>query len=79
MEQKQVSHGEIQFKDRQRPSINGFLGLAIHLIVIPVIFLLGIALYTVGTAGVILGILFHLAVGLLWFIMWNSYVIMLEL
>ena len=75
MEQGQVSHGEIQFKDRQRPSISGFLGLAIHLIGIPAIFLLGIALYTAGVGGVILGILFHLVVGLLWFVMWNSYVI----
>ncbi|HIF15695.1 MAG TPA: SPFH domain-containing protein [Candidatus Poseidoniales archaeon] len=75
MADEQVSHGEIQFKDRQRPSISGFLGLAIHLIVIPSIFLLGIVLYTAGAAGVILGILFHLVVGLLWLIMWNSYVI----
>ena len=66
---------EIQFKDLERSSINGFVGLFIHLIVIPVIFLISFVLYVAGAGGIALGILFQILIGILWFVMWNAYVI----
>jgi len=75
MENGKAAHGEIRFKDRQRASMSGFLGLFIHLIGMPLVFLFGIIFYTAGPIGIVLGILLHLTVGVLWLVMWNSYVI----
>jgi regulator of protease activity HflC (stomatin/prohibitin superfamily) len=55
--------------------MNGFLGLFIHLIIVPVIFLATFVLYAGGTAGVILAILLQIIISILWCIMWNSYVV----
>ena len=75
MDEISKDFNEIQFKDRERASISGFLGLFIHWIVIPVIFLMCFALYAAGSAGAALGGLLQLVIGILWFVMWNSYVI----
>jgi regulator of protease activity HflC (stomatin/prohibitin superfamily) len=75
MENGKAAHGEIRFKDRQRASMSGFLGLFIHLIGMPLVLLFGIIFYTAGPIGIVLGILLHLTVGVLWLVMWNSYVI----
>jgi len=75
MENGKAAHGEIRFKDRQRASMSGFLGLFIHLIGMPLVFLFGIIFYTAGPIGIVLGVLLHLTVGVLWLVMWNSYVI----
>ena len=66
---------EIQFKDVERASLNCFLVLFIHLIIVPVIFLASFVLYAGGTAGVILAILLQIIISILWCIMWNSYVV----
>jgi regulator of protease activity HflC (stomatin/prohibitin superfamily) len=55
--------------------MNGFLGLFIHLIIVPVIFLATFVLYAGGAAGVILAILLQIIISILWCIMWNSYVV----
>jgi regulator of protease activity HflC (stomatin/prohibitin superfamily) len=75
METQHKAIDEIQFKDVERASMNGFLGLFIHLIIVPVIFLATFVLYAGGAAGVILAILLQIIISILWCIMWNSYVV----
>ncbi len=75
MDTQHKATDEIQFKDIERASINGFLGLLIHIIIVPVIFLATFLLYAGGTAGVILAILLQIIISILWCIMWNSYVV----
>ena len=75
MDTQHKATDEIQFKDIERSSINGFLGLFIHLIIVPVIFLATFVLYAGGAAGVILAILLQIIISILWCIMWNSYVV----
>ena len=75
MDTQHKATDEIQFKDIERASINGFLGLLIHLIIVPVIFLATFLLYAGGAAGVILAILLQIIISILWCIMWNSYVV----
>ena len=75
METQHKAIDEIQFKDIERASMNGFLGVLIHIIVVPVIFLATFVLYAGGTVGVILAILLQIIISILWCIMWNSYVV----
>ena len=75
MDTQHKATDEIQFKDIERASMNGFLGLLIHIIIVPVIFLATFLLYAGGTAGVILAILLQIIISILWCIMWNSYVV----
>lgn len=73
----EISKGinEIQFKDLERNSMSGFLGLFIHCIIIPVILLICFVLYAAGAAGIVLASILQLLIGIIWFVMWNSYVI----
>tara|TARA_B100001250_G_scaffold221173_1_gene189708 strand:+ start:348 stop:1283 length:936 start_codon:yes stop_codon:yes gene_type:complete len=70
-----VTADEIQFRDIEKGSISGWLGLFIHFIVVPIIFLGCFVLYALGGAGIALGGLLQLIIGLLWFVMWNSYLV----
>ena len=74
MEAKNVEH-EIQFRDIEQSSLSGWLGLFIHLIIVPVAFLSTFILYGAGGAGIIFGILAQIVIAIIWTIMWNSYVI----
>lgn len=75
MEKQHQAIDEIQFKDIERESRNGFLGLFIHLIIVPIIFISTFVLYAGGAVGVILAILLQIIIGILWCVMWNSYVV----
>tara|TARA_B110001452_G_scaffold259112_1_gene255069 strand:+ start:1161 stop:2117 length:957 start_codon:yes stop_codon:yes gene_type:complete len=75
METQHQAIDEIQFKDIERASLNGFLGVLIHIIIVPVIFLATFVLYAGGAWGIFLGILLQSIIGIVWFIMWNSYVV----
>ena len=75
METQHQSIDEIQFKDIEQASLNGFLGVLIHIIIVPVIFLATFVLYAGGAWGIFLGILLQSIIGIIWFIMWNSYVV----
>ena len=75
METQHKAIDEIQFKDVERASMNGFLGLFIHIIIVPVIFLATFVLYAGGAAGIIIAILLQSIIGILWCVMWNSYVV----
>ena len=66
---------EIQFRDVEIKSLSGWLGLFIHLLVVPVIFLGCFILYALGGLGAALGGLLQLIIAILWFVMWNSYVV----
>mgnify|MGYP003988491177 CR=1 FL=1 len=48
MDSKNSSLGEKQFKDIEKVSLNGWLGLFIHIIVVPIIFLATFILYALG-------------------------------
>ena len=74
MEAKNVEH-EIQFRDIEQSSLSGWLGLFIHLIIVPVAFISTFILYGAGGAGIVIGILAQIAIAIIWTIMWNSYVI----
>ena len=74
MEAKNVEH-EIQFRDIEQSSLSGWLGLFIHLIIVPVAFLSTFILYGAGGAGIVFGILAQIVIAIIWTIMWNSYVI----
>ena len=75
MEAQSKAMNEIQFRDIEMASMNGFLGIFIHIIIVPVIFLATFVLYAGGAAGVILAILLQIIISILWCIMWNSYVV----
>ena len=72
MEAQSKAMNEIQFRDIEMASMNGFLGIFIHIIIVPVIFLATFVLYGGGAAGVILAILLQIIISILWCIMWNS-------
>ena len=74
MEPQSAAISEIQFRDKEIKSLSGWLGLFIHLIVVPVVGLLCFVLYAGGPIGVALGALLQLIISILWFVMWNSYV-----
>ena len=70
MEELQVGTGgknDPIYRDIEAKSINGFLGLGIHIFLLPI---LSIILAVSGPAGILL-----IITGPLWFLMWNSYVV----
>ena len=75
MGMENVTADEIQFRDVENGSMSGWLGLFIHFIVVPIIFLGCFVLYALGGAGIALGVLLQLILGILWFVMWNSYLV----
>ncbi|MDG1550015.1 MAG: SPFH domain-containing protein, partial [Candidatus Poseidoniaceae archaeon] len=75
METQTAAMNEIQFRDIEIKSLSGWLGILIHLIVVPVIGLVCFAFYAAGPIGVALGVLLQLIISILWFVMWNSYVV----
>ena len=75
MEAQSKSMNEIQFRDIEIKSLSGWLGLFLHLIVVPVIGLLCFVLYTFGGGGVALGGFLQLIIAVLWFMIWNYYAV----
>ena len=75
MEPQSAAIDEIQFRDIEIKSLSGWLGLFIHLIVVPVIGIVCFVLYAGGPIGIALGGLLQLIISILWFVMWNSYVV----
>tara|TARA_B110000444_G_scaffold98318_1_gene93276 strand:- start:1057 stop:1980 length:924 start_codon:yes stop_codon:yes gene_type:complete len=75
METQHQAIDEIQFRDIERASLNGFLGVLIHIIIVPIIFLATFVLYAGGAWGIFLASLLQSIIGIVWFLMWNSYVI----
>jgi len=75
MGMENVAADEIQFRDIEKGSMSGWLGLFIHFIVVPIIFLGCFVLYALGGAGIALGGLLQLIIGILWLVMWNSYLV----
>ena len=66
---------EIMFKDVDQATINGFVGLGVHILGVPLIFLATFIFYKLGGFGVAIGILLQVFIGIAWFIMFNSYLI----
>ena len=66
---------EIQFRDVERGSLSGWLGIIIHLLIVPIIFLGCFIFYALGGWGAALGGFLQLVIAILWFVMWNSYVV----
>ena len=75
MDPQGAALSEIQFRDVEIKSMSGWLGILIHLIVVPVIGLVCFVLYAGGPIGIALGALLQLIISVLWFVMWNSYVV----
>jgi regulator of protease activity HflC (stomatin/prohibitin superfamily) len=70
MEEYQVGTGdknEPMYRDIEAKSVNGFIGLGIHIILLPILMVI---LAASGPLGVLL-----IITGPLWLLMWNSYVI----
>ena len=65
---------EIMFKDREKTTINGFLGIAIHWLAVPALILFLFVSYVSPISGFVGGFL-QLALVILWFLQWNSYLI----
>ena len=66
---------EIMFKDARIKTLNGFLGLAIQWIVVPAIFVCMFVTYYIWTPLMVLGIILQIAIAIVWFMMFNSYLI----
>mgnify|MGYP003685736719 FL=1 len=65
---------EIMFKDLEKATINGFIGIAIHILAVPaLILILSVTYLTTFTA--IFGVILQIALSILWFLQWNSYLI----
>jgi len=65
---------EIMFRDIDIGTINGFIGIAIHWIAVPLILILLLPLYFSPITAILAGLL-QLAIAILWFLQWNSYLI----
>ena len=61
-----VPQTEPQFKDKDAKSINGFIGVAIHLV---------LSVFNLGLTATGPGALLLIITGPIWLLMWNSYVI----
>ena len=69
---------EIMFKDLEKATINGFIGIGIHILAVPaLILILAVTYVTAFTA--FFGIILQIALAVLWFLQWNSYLIILSL
>ena len=73
-ENTEAESDEIMFKDIEITTINGFIGLAIHWLAIPFVFtLLFVTYFTAPT--LVLGVILQVAIVIVWFLMFNSYLI----
>ena len=68
-------HDEIMFKDMTKQTMNGFVGVAIHWLAVPAVFLLTFIFYAGGGFGLAIGIILQILIGIIWFLMFNSYLI----
>jgi len=68
-------HDEIMFKDMKKETMNGFVGVAIHWLAVPAVFLLTFIFYAGGGFGLAIGIILQILIGIIWFLMFNSYLI----
>lgn len=69
-----LANNEILFQDVSINTLNGFLGLAIQWLVLPFVILCLFFTYVLG-ALIIVGIILQLILVILWFLMFNSYLI----
>ena len=69
-----LDNDEIMFKDTRIETLNGFLGLAIQWIALPVIFLSMIITYA-WVPLMVIGIILQILLVILWFMMFNSYLV----
>lgn len=65
---------EIMFKDLEKATINGFIGIAIHFLAVPALILI-LAVTYVTTFTAFFGVILQIALAILWFLQWNSYLI----
>ena len=70
-----TSESEIMFKDVSKATLNGFLGIAIHWLAVPALFFFTFIFYAGGGIGVAIGGLLQIIIGITWFLMFNSYLI----
>ncbi|MDE0858070.1 MAG: SPFH domain-containing protein [Candidatus Poseidoniaceae archaeon] len=68
-------HDEIMFKDVAKETMNGFVGVAIHWLAVPAVFLLTFIFYAGGGFGLAIGVTLQILIGIIWFLMFNSYLI----
>jgi regulator of protease activity HflC (stomatin/prohibitin superfamily) len=69
-----LPNDEIMFKDTRIKSLNGFLGLAIQWIAVPVIFFCMFITYA-WIPLMVIGIILQITIVIVWFLMFNSYLI----
>ena len=69
-----IESDEVTFKDLDKETLNGFIGIAIHWLAIPFIFLCCFITYPLGPF-IVIGILLQVILSILWFMMFNSYLI----
>ena len=69
-----LPNDEMMFKDTRIKTLNGFLGLAIQWIAVPVIFVCMFVTYA-WTPLMVIGIMLQIAIAIVWFLMFNSYLI----
>jgi hypothetical protein len=73
-QETEAKSDEIMFKDVNKATINGFIGIAIHWIALPAVFLALFVFYVTWPTAILGGAL-QLAVILFWLLMFNSYLI----
>ena len=69
-----VKSDEIIFKDINKETLNGFIGVAIHWLALPFLFLCCFITYPFGPL-IAVGIFVQVILSILWFMMFNSYLI----
>ena len=65
---------EIMFKDLEKATINGFVGIGIHILAVPALILI-LAVTYVTTFTAFFGVILQIALAIVWFLQWNSYLI----
>ena len=63
---------EIMFKDLEKATINGFVGIGIHILAVPALILI-LAVTYVTTFTAFFGVILQSALAIVWFLQWNSY------
>jgi hypothetical protein len=69
-----VANDEIMFKDVPINTLNGFLGLAIQWLGIPFLMICMVVTYELGPL-IVIGIIVQIILSIIWFMMFNSYLI----
>ena len=69
-----LPNDEIMFKDVSISTLNGFLGLAIQWLVVPFAIICMFVTYELG-ALIVIGIIMQILLSILWFLMFNSYLV----